>query len=412
MNQILMQKYADFIVKSGVNVQKGQTFIIHSPVEAAFFARACAKAGFEAGAADVVVKYGDEQLTRIRMELGNEADLCDVKPHLVRSYLDYAESEGGVCTLSIAASNPEALKGLDAGKINRVNMARLSALQEWRSYTMNDRVQWCVAAIPTEGWATTVFPNLSAEEAVEKLWALIFDVCRITEDTDPVAVWKVQTDKMTANRDKLNALNLQSIRLQSANGTDLTVGLADTHTWEGALSKSEKGVSFLPNIPTEEVFTAPHKDQVDGVVKGTRPYVYNGQLIEGFSVTFKDGRVVEHSAEQNADLLAELLNSDEGARSIGEIALVPASSPINQSGVLFYNTLFDENAACHIAFGAGYPGTVVGGTTKTTQELLDLGVNNSTIHEDVMVGAADTTITGLTQNGETVLIFQNGEWAF
>ena len=219
------------------------------------------------------------------------------------------------------------------------------------------------------------------------------------------------TARMTANRDKLNALDLESIHMTSANGTDLVVGLADTHSWEGAASVAGNGIPFIPNIPTEEVFTAPHRLHVDGVVKGTKPYVYNGQLIKGFSVTFKDGKVVAHSAEKNDELLGELLASDEGASHIGEIALVPASSPINRSGVLFYNTLFDENAACHIAFGAGYPGTVKGGNTMSKEELLALGVNDSAIHEDVMVGAEDMTITGLCKDGRTVTIFENGEWA-
>lgn len=411
MNQKLMEKYADFIVKVGVNVQPGQTFIIQCPVEAAFFARACAKAGFEAGAADVVVKYADEQLARIRMERGEEAALCDVKPYELRSYLDYAESEGGVCVLNIHADDPEVFKGLDAGKLNRVNLARRAALEPWRAYTMTDRVQWCVVAIPTPAWAVTVFPELAAGEAVEKLWKLIFEVCRVNETNDPVAEWKAHTAQMTACRDKLNALQLESIHLQSANGTDLTVGLAEGHSWEGAASVAENGTHFIPNIPTEEVFTAPHRERVNGVVKGTRPYVYNGQLIEGFSVTFQDGRVVAHSAEKNDDLLGELLASDEGACRIGEMALVPASSPINRSGVLFYNTLFDENAACHIAFGAGYPGTVEGGNAMSKEELLAHGVNDSAIHEDVMVGAADMTITGRTRAGGAVTIFENGEWA-
>ena len=216
---------------------------------------------------------------------------------------------------------------------------------------------------------------------------------------------------MSENRDKLNALNLESIRMTSANGTDLTVGLAEGHTWEGACSKAENGAVFIANVPTEEVFTAPHRERVNGVVKGTKPYVYNGQLIEGFSVTFKDGRVVAHSAEKNDALLGELLASDEGAARIGEISLVPASSPINRSGVLFYNTLFDENAACHIAFGAGYPGTVRNGINLSKDELLALGVNDSAIHEDVMVGSADMTITGLCKDGRTVTIFEGGEWA-
>lgn len=411
MDQKLMRKYAEFIVRVGVNVRPGQTFIIHCPVEAAFFARACARAGFEAGAADVVVKYADQQLARVRMELGAEEALCSVKPHELRSYLDYAESAGGVCTLNIHADDPEAFKGLDAAKLNRVSMARRAALEPWRAYTMNDRVQWCVAAIPTPAWARTVFPGLAEEQAVEKLWNLIFEVCRVSEENDPVAEWKAHTARMTACRDKLNALELESVRFQSANGTDLTVGLAEGHTWEGAASVAENGAAFIPNIPTEEVFTAPHRERVEGVVKGTRPYVYNGQLIEGFSVTFKEGKVVAHSAEKNDALLGELLASDEGACRIGEVALVPASSPINRSGVLFYNTLFDENAACHIAFGAGYPGTVKGGTAMSKAQLLACGVNDSAIHEDVMVGAEDTRITGLRKNGETVTIFEKGEWA-
>ncbi len=410
MNKELLKKYAEFTVQVGVNVQKGQTLIIRCPIEGAEFGRACMEAALKAGARDVVMRYEDEKAARIRMELGEEEALCDVKPYELRSYLDYAESEGGCCMLAIHASDPEIYKGLDSGKLNRVSLAKRAAMKEWQEYTMKDRVQWCVVAIPTPAWAVTVFPGESEEEAQEKLWKAIFDVCRVSGG-DPVKEWKAHVAKTSACRDKLNAMELESIRLQSANGTDLTVGLAEGHTWEGACSKAENGAVFIANVPTEEVFTAPHRERVNGVVKGTKPYVYNGQLIEGFSVTFKDGVVVEHSAEKNAELLGQLLDSDEGARRIGEIALVPASSPINRSGLLFYNTLFDENAACHIAFGAGYPTTVKGGAAMTTEELLACGVNDSAIHEDVMVGSEDMTITGLTKAGETVVIFKDGEWA-
>ncbi|OUP25507.1 aminopeptidase [Gemmiger sp. An194] len=410
MNQELLNKYAAFTVQVGVNVQKGQTLIIRCPVEGAYFGRACMEAAYKAGARDVVIRWEDEKAARIRMELGEEEALSETKPYELRSYLDYAESEGGCCLLAIHASDPEIFKGLDTGKINRVSLAKQEAMKSWREYTMKDRVQWCVVAIPTPAWAASVFPGLSEDEAQEKLWSAIFDVCRVTGG-DPVSAWKEHVAKTTACRDKLNELQLESIHMTSANGTDLTVGLAEGHTWEGACSKAENGTVFIANVPTEEVFTAPHRERVNGVVKGTKPYVYNGQLIEGFSVTFKDGVVVEYSAEKNAELLGQLLDSDEGARRIGEIALVPASSPINRSGLLFYNTLFDENAACHIAFGAGYPTTVKGGAAMTTEELLACGVNDSAIHEDVMVGAEDMTITGLTKSGETVTIFENGEWA-
>ena len=410
MNQELLNKYAAFTVQVGVNVQKGQTLIIRCPVEGAYFGRACMEAAYKAGARDVVIRWEDEKAARIRMELGEEEALSETKPYELRSYLDYAESEGGCCLLAIHASDPEIFKGLDTAKINRVSLAKQEAMKSWREYTMKDRVQWCVVAIPTPAWAASVFPGMPEDEAQEKLWSAIFDVCRVTGG-DPVSAWKEHVAKTSACRDKLNELQLESIHMTSANGTDLAVGLAEGHTWEGACSKAENGAVFIANVPTEEVFTAPHRERVNGVVKGTKPYVYNGQLIEGFSVTFKDGVVVEYSAEKNAELLGQLLDSDEGARRIGEIALVPASSPINRSGLLFYNTLFDENAACHIAFGAGYPTTVKGGAAMTTEELLACGVNDSAIHEDVMVGAEDMTITGLTKSGETVTIFENGEWA-
>ena len=290
-------------------------------------------------------------------------------------------------------------------------LAAMKAQEVWRRYTMSDKVQWSIVAIPSAAWAGKVFPGAAEDEAQEMLWDAIFDVCRV-KNGNVVSEWQAHVKKMTAWRDRMNALDLDSIRLQSANGTDLTIGLADGHVWEGAQSRTPEGYTFIANIPTEEVFTAPHRLRVNGVVKGTKPYVYNGNLIEGFSVTFKDGEVVEHSAQSGEALLGQLLDTDEGSRRIGEIALVPASSPINRRGILFYNTLFDENAACHIAFGKGYPGTVKGGTAMTKQELLAHGVNDSIIHEDVMVGAPDMTITGTTRTGENVKIFENGEWAF
>lgn len=411
MDMKLVEQYAQFAVKVGVNPQPGQTLIIRAPIEGAAFARACAVAGYEAGAREVVVHYSDEKLARIKMEHTAVEVLEDVKPWVQRSFLDYVQSEGGACVLSIIARDPEIYKGLDTAKIDRANQAAMKAQEEWRSYTMSDKIQWSIVAIPSAPWAQKVFPGVPAEQAQAQLWDAIFDVCRV-KDGNVVEAWKAHVAKMTARRDRMNALGLESIRLQSANGTDLTIGLADGHVWEGAQSKTPEGYTFIANIPTEEVFTAPHRDRVDGVVKGTKPYVYNGNLIEGFSVTFKAGKVAAYTAERGEELLGQLLDTDEGARHIGEIALVPASSPINRRGILFYNTLFDENAACHIAFGKGYPGTVEGGTAMTKAGLLAHGVNDSIIHEDVMVGAPDMRITGRTRAGETVAIFENGEWAF
>lgn len=409
MDRKLLEKYADFIVRVGVNVQPGQTMILSCPLEAAPLARLCVRSAFAAGARDVRVDWYDEQCGRTRMELGTEEALCDVKPYLERSYLDYAESEGGACVLHLLADDPEIYAGLDGGKINRVGIARRNALKTWRTYTMNDRIQWCIAAMPSTPWACKVFPELPPEQAVEKLWQVIFDVCRVTGG-DPVTEWRAHTARLNALRDRMNGYAFASLHFTSGNGTDLTVGLADGAHWESAASLDDRGTPFVPNVPTEEVFTAPHRDRVDGIVYGTKPYVYNGQLIKGFHVRFENGRVVEYGAAENEALLGELLDSDEGARHIGEVALVPASSPINRSGVLFYDTLFDENAACHIAFGDSYPGTCDGGKTMTPEQLLAHGMNHSVVHEDVMVGAADTHITGLTRKGETVEIFSGGEW--
>lgn len=411
MNQTYLQLYADFIVKVGVNVQPRQNFLIRCPVSMPDFAHACVKAGYEAGAKDCIVRWEDDKLTRLRMEYGAEADLTALKPYELRSYLDYAEDPDGCCTLAIHADDPEALAGLDAAKINRVNLARRNIMKPWQEYTMNDRVQWCVAAVPAPAWAAKVFPDLPQDQAVEKLWELIFDVCRVSTG-DPVTAWREHVAAGKHHRDQLNAWNLDHIRMVSSNGTDLTIGLADDATWEGATSKAENGTEFIANVPTEEVFCAPHRERVNGIVYGTKPYVYNGQLIEGWHVTFRDGAVVEHGAEKNAALLAELLSTDANANRIGEIALVPASSPINRSGVLFYNTLFDENAACHIAFGAGYPTNIRGGSTMTREQLMRKGLNDSAIHEDVMIGAPDTCVTGVTKDGREVEIFRDGEWAF
>lgn len=406
-----MEQYARFAVRVGVNPQPGQTLIVRAPVEGAFFARACADAAYEAGVREVVVHYHDEKLSRIRMEHTDVTVLEDVKPWCERSFLDYAESEGGACLLSISCRDPEIYRGIDGAKVARASTAAQKAMARWRRYTMNDRVQWSVVSIPSEAWARRVFPQLAPGEAQEALWQVIFDVCRVTGG-DVVRAWEEHVARMTARRDRMNAFGLDRLHLESANGTDLVVGLADGHVWEGAQSVTPQGYQFIANIPTEEVFTAPHRARVNGVVKGTKPYVYNGDVIDGFSVTFRDGEVVQHTARTGDALLGRLLDTDEGARRIGEIALVPASSPINRSGLLFYNTLFDENAACHIAFGEGYPGTVQGGVRMTEEELLAHGVNQSLIHEDVMVGSADLRITGVQKDGGTVTIFENGEWAF
>ncbi len=410
VNEKMLEDYAKFAVQVGSNPQPGQTFIINAPISAAHFARCCAAVAYGLGVKEVVMHYDDEKFSRIKMQYTDTEVLEDVKPWILQSYLNYAESEGGASVLRIVARDPEIYKGIDTEKIARVNNAISRALKPWRNYTMNDKVQWSIVAVPSAAWAQKVYPGMDSDAAQERLWATIFDVCRVSGG-NVVQAWHEHVEKTVQKRNRLNELNLDSVRLVSANGTDLTIGLADDAVWEGAQSTTPEGYTFIANIPTEEVFTAPHRKRTNGIVFGTKPYVYNGNIINNFSLTFKDGIVVNYSAQTGADLLEELLNTDDGARSLGEIALVPNSSPINKSGVLFFNTLFDENASCHIALGAGYPGTIVGGSTMTTPELLEKGVNDSLVHEDLMVGAPDMTITGLTKDGETVTIFKNGEWA-
>lgn len=410
MDKNMLDQYAKMAVRAGVNIQKGQTLIINAPIQAAELVRLCAREAYRAGAREVVVNYSDEQLSRIKMDKTAKEVLCDVKPWIERSYLDYIEGEGSAAILSVSGSDPEIYKGLDRDKINRAAVARMKAMERYRDYTMASRIQWCVIAVPTPAWAKKVFPHLDTERAVKKLWETIFRVSRA--DGDAVKNWREYSEKSAERRDKINRMNICRLHFQGENGTDLYVDLAEDRLWGGVSEYSEKGVEFIPNMPTEELFTAPHKDRVNGVVYATKPYVYNGGLIEDFVLTFKDGKVVDFDAKKGKELLAQLLDTDRGARHIGEVALVPASSPINRENVLFYNTLFDENAACHIALGQGYPGTVKGGENMSKERLLDKGVNDSVIHEDIMIGSEKMQITALTHSGESVVIFKDGEWAF
>ncbi len=411
VNEKYLADYAKFAVQVGVNVQKGQTLIIRAPIEAAHFARCCAAVAYGVGAREVIVHYNDEKFSRIKMEYTEVDVLEDVKPWILRSYLDYAEAEGGACILSIIARDPEIFKGLDGNKIAKATAAATKAMKPWQTLTMGDKLQWSIVAVPSASWASRVFPNLPVHLAEQELWKVIFEVCRVTSG-DVVNAWHEHIAKTSARRDRMNDLNIDTLHLTSKNGTDLHVGLADGAIWEGAQSQTPEGYKFIANIPTEEVFTAPHRLRTNGIVYGTKPYVYNGNIIDGFCLTFKDGVVVDYDAYVGKEFLAKLLETDEGALHIGEVALVAVSSPINKSGILFFNTLFDENAACHLALGKGYPGTVQGGNNMSTSELVEKGVNDSLIHEDIMVGSPDMKITGITKDNETVTIFENGEWAF
>lgn len=405
---VLVEKYARFAVRVGANVQPGQALLINAPIGTADFARQCAREAYAAGAREVVVHYKDEQLERLRLQHAPEAVLDHQLPWVQDSYTGYIKQPGSACLLSIQSADPEIYTGLDAARVDRAARARAAAMREYRAYTMNSRVQWSIVALPSPAWSAKVFPGDAAAE--QKLWQAIFAACRI-DGGDVVENWRAPLAAMRRHAAWLNELQLDALHITSANGTDLTIGLPKHHIWGGGSECTPEGVEFLPNIPTEEVFTAPDCRRTEGIVYGTRPYVYHGSLIEGLWVRFANGRAVEYGAKKGGELLEMLLRTDEGACRLGEIALVPATSPVRRSGLLFYNTLFDENAACHIAFGRAYPTCVEGGGGMDDAALAAAGINTSDIHEDVMVGDADTCIDGLAADGGRVALFRDGVWA-
>lgn len=410
MNTVLLNEYARFAVRVGSNIQKGQTLIINAPVEAAYFAQLCAKAAYDAGAREVVVHYADEKMARLRVLYAEEDALAKTYEWQLERYMNYINAEGGAALLSISSRDPEIFKNVDTRRVEVAERALAKRLRPYKEMVMGGGTQWAIVAIPSVAWAEKVFAEKKGTEAVEALWDAIFSVCRM-DSADPVEEWEKHIEKIQSYAEWLNSLQLTEIVMKSSNGTNLRVGLADEHIWCGAREYSMGGIPFLPNIPTEEVFTAPHYMKTNGCVRSSLPYSYQGGLIEGIEVEFENGKVVKSSAEKGEELLHKLLGADAGAVRLGEIALVPASSPIRQTGRLFYNTLFDENAACHMAFGAGYPGTVKGGEQMDSAELMQKGVNDSIVHEDIMIGTPDMDIVGITIDKKEVPIFINGEWA-
>ena len=405
----LMDNYADLIVRAGVNVQPGQLLVINAPIECAAFTRLLSEKAFNAGAGDVFVFWNDELLRKLRLERTDIAHLEDVPPWQGDARL-YFVQEKGACVISIAANDPDLLKDVDPDKAAAEHKAVAAALKPYRRLMMSNQARWTVASVPTVGWATKVFPHLAGADAVEALQMAIYRACRADVD-DPVAAWARHTAQMQARLERMNDYRFSALHYTSANGTDFTVGLADDHLWCGGIEYDPQQIPFSANIPTEEIFTAPHKDRAEGIVKSTRPLLYNGILIEDLALTFKDGQVVDFAAGKSADTLGHLLDTDEGSRHLGEVALVPYDSPISNTGILFYNTLFDENAACHLALGEAYP-TTIGGEDRSEEALQHKGLNTSLSHEDFMIGAPDTAIDGITTSGDRVAVFRDGNFVF
>ncbi|MBS4021135.1 MAG: aminopeptidase [Dethiobacter sp.] len=405
----MLEKYARLIVKTGVNIQQGQTLVITSPIECATFARMIAETAYREGARDVIVNWRDELLTKIRFLLAPEEVFDEFPSWQKELYLSYFRQ--GAAFVSISASDPELMKDVEPDRIVRAHKSSSSAVKEYREGLMAHKNPWCVVSIPTASWAKKIFPGHSADDAVAKLWEAIF-MCVRVDTEDPVAAWEEHKSTLEKSIDFLNSANLRFLRFENSLGTDLLVELPQNHVWHGGSSRTAEGTDFIANMPTEEVFTLPKKTGVNGTVVSSMPLNYNGNLIEHFSLTFKDGKIIDYSAEKGYKTLKKLLETDEGSRYLGEVALVPYDSPISKLKILFYNTLFDENASCHLAIGKAYPICISNCESMSKEELVESGMNDSLIHEDFMIGTQDLNITGIDAGGKEIAVFKNGNYAF
>ena len=404
-----LREYAKLLVEIGCNVQKGQTLVLSAPVECAPFARLCASAAYDAGAREVVMNWGDDLLARERY-LRAANDVFDTVPEWRRRfYNDYAAE--GVAYLAISATDPETLRGVDTDRIIRAQKASGEALEPFRRAQMNNEIAWCIGSVPIPSWAGKVFPNDGEDAAMRKLWDAIFATVRVTGDGTAVEKWRRHLNTLEERRNKLNELRFKSLHYTNSLGTDLTVELPEGHLWSSGRSVTPKGQAFVANMPTEEIFTAPHRLGINGVVYAALPLVENGNIIDKFHMVIRDGKIVEAPAEVGEEFLKAAYTVDEGASYFGEVALVPYDSPISNQGILYYNTLFDENARCHLAFGEAYPECLEGGNDMTRDELREHGLNWSINHVDFMVGTADLSIVGTTHDGKEIPVFAGGNFA-
>lgn len=403
-----LSKYAELAVKVGVNIQPNQYLYVAATTDALDLARLITTKAYEAGARQVFVDITDDQIGRTRYELAPD-DSFDFFPEWKVQEREWL-AEQGAAFISIVSQSPDLLKGIDSKRVATFQKAAGTGLSKYRQYVQSDKISWTVIASPSPAWAAKVFPELSEEKQVEALWEAIFKATR-SDLADPVAAWNNHNDTLHEKVHYLNNKKYAKLHY-TAPGTDLTIDLPKGHLWCGAGSINEKGDSFMANMPTEEVFTVPHKDGVNGYVSSTKPLSYGGNIIDNFTITFENGRIVKVEAEQGEEVLKHLVETDEGSHRLGEVALVPHDSPISNSGLLFFNTLFDENASNHLAIGSAYAFCLEGGKTMDREQLLENGLNQSLTHVDFMIGSAEMNIDGITEDGQTEAVFRKGNWAF
>ena len=406
-----LAKYAELAVRTGVNIQKGQQLIVHAPIEAVELVRHVTEAAYKAGASTVTTLYSDDVAELSRYKLV-DPEMLDISTNWLANGITEG-FDNGAARLAILGRNPTLLKDIDPNLIARAGRARAKAYKNLMNSVTSSKSQWSIIAYATEEWAAQVFPEYvtpiaqNKEFAVEKLWNEIFSACRVTSE-DPVKEWEIHNENLHKRAEIMNNRRFESLRYNSST-SNIVIGLAEGHCWEGGSGFAQNGVSFNANIPTEEIFTTPHRNKVNGWIKSTKPLLYRGTFINYIHAVFKDGKVVELTAESGQKVIIDMVNEDEGASHLGEIAIVPHSSPISKSDIIFKETLFDENASCHLAFGQSYTKCMSEIEGETKEEYLARGGNYSSVHTDWMVGSADLNIYGI-KNGVEELIFENGEW--
>ena len=401
--------YANLLVRKGVALRPGQELVLQAPVERADFARRVVRAAYRVGAGHVTVLWADDEVSRLTYE-HCPLEFFEHTPSWQVEQLN-SLAEAGAAFLFLEGQDPTILRGIDPAKPAAATRARNTECRSFRDGMDFGHNAWCIAGVPVEAWACEVFPDLSPAEALYRLWVLILEVSR-ADGEDPESAWETHNASFEKTKRFLNGHAFDALRYEASNGTDLTVGLPEGHVWDGGAGRTQDGVTFFPNIPTEEVFTSPDCRRVDGVVHSALPLVRAGQVVRDFWLRFEGGRVVEFDAAQGREVLRHIIETDEGSRRLGEVALVSKNTPIRQSDTLFYDTLYDENASCHLALGMGFPECVAGGPKLSKEALLEHGVNQSATHVDFMVGSDDLSITGILPDGTEVPVFVNGQWAW